>query len=64
MQSQAAVLQAALKTHMELPITGPGMSQPTHWADYTWLVTKIDREKGGRRIVSMRVLMLGMKGRQ
>ena len=36
------------------------MAQPTHFADYTCVVTNIDRKKYGKRTVPMKVLMLGM----
>lgn len=36
------------------------MAQPTHFADYVTVVTNIDRKKYGKRIVPMRVLILGM----
>jgi hypothetical protein len=36
------------------------MAQPTHFADYTCVVTDIDRKQYGKRTVPMKVLMLGM----
>ena len=36
------------------------MAQPTHFADYATVVTDIDRKKYGKRIVPMRVLVLGL----
>lgn len=36
------------------------MAQPTHFADYTCVVTDIDRKRYGKRTVPMKVLMLGM----
>ena len=36
------------------------MAQPTHFADYVTVVTNIDRKKYGKKIVPMRVLILGM----
>lgn len=36
------------------------MAEPTHFADYTCVVTNIDRKKYGKRTVPMKVLMLGM----
>ena len=37
-----------------------GMAQPRHTADWVAVQTNIDRKKYGRRIVPMKVLMLGL----